>query len=224
MAKTDGEYELVLGNRQLLSAFFIVVILFALFFTMGYIVGRNSAPTPRMASATLPAPSAANARPSPSSASPAPPTETASESPKPAETADAFAYDRPLDPPTTHPVTDAPEKAAPEKRKAAEKKAPPEKKAAPEKKVAVRETPPAAVPAAIEPRPGQTFLQVVAVAQPQASAVVDTLKAKGFPARLIPGPNSTIFRVVVGPYGDAASLGKAKAELENAGFRPIMRR
>ena len=44
MAKTDGEYELVLGNRQLLSAFFIVVILFALFFTMGYIVGRNSAP------------------------------------------------------------------------------------------------------------------------------------------------------------------------------------
>jgi len=38
----DGEFELVLANRQLLSVFFIVVILLGVFFTMGYIVGRNS--------------------------------------------------------------------------------------------------------------------------------------------------------------------------------------
>src|SRR5579872_2505265 len=38
----DGEFELILGNRQLLSVFFIVVILLGVFFTMGYIVGRNS--------------------------------------------------------------------------------------------------------------------------------------------------------------------------------------
>ena len=43
MPKTeDGEFELILGNRQLLSVFFIVVILLGVFFTMGYIVGRNS--------------------------------------------------------------------------------------------------------------------------------------------------------------------------------------
>ncbi|MDP9115589.1 MAG: hypothetical protein M3O20_18170, partial [Acidobacteriota bacterium] len=49
----DGEFELILANRQLLSVFFIVVILLGVFFTMGYIVGRNSgtvtadvAPTP----------------------------------------------------------------------------------------------------------------------------------------------------------------------------------
>lgn len=40
----DGEFELVLGNKQLLSVFFIVVVLLGVFFTMGYIVGRNSAP------------------------------------------------------------------------------------------------------------------------------------------------------------------------------------
>ena len=40
----DGEFELILGNRQLLSVFFIVVVLLGVFFTMGYIVGRNSAP------------------------------------------------------------------------------------------------------------------------------------------------------------------------------------
>ena len=41
----DGEFELILANRQLLSVFFIVVVLLAgVFFTMGYIVGRNSGP------------------------------------------------------------------------------------------------------------------------------------------------------------------------------------
>src|SRR6266852_3839330 len=45
VAKNEyGEFELILGNRQLLSVFFIVVILLGVFFTMGYIVGRNSAP------------------------------------------------------------------------------------------------------------------------------------------------------------------------------------
>ena len=40
----DGEFELILANRQLLSVFFIVVVLLGVFFTMGYIVGRNSTP------------------------------------------------------------------------------------------------------------------------------------------------------------------------------------
>jgi len=186
MAKTDGEYELVLGNRQLLSAFFIVVILFALFFTMGYIVGRNSAPT-TMATTAPPAQSTPTTRP-PVDANPAPPV---TETPKPIETP---ADDDKTPRPTTRSVATTPDPPA-------------------------RET-----IDPVEPRPGQTFLQVAAVGQPQAGAVVDTLKAKGFPARLAPGPNSTIFRVVVGPYGDAATLGKAKADLENAGFHPIMRK
>ena len=46
MARNDeGEFELVLGNRQLISVFLIVVILLGVFFSMGYIVGRNSSPT-----------------------------------------------------------------------------------------------------------------------------------------------------------------------------------
>jgi cell division protein FtsN len=40
----DGEFELILGNRQLVSVFLIVVILLGVFFSMGYIVGRNSSP------------------------------------------------------------------------------------------------------------------------------------------------------------------------------------
>jgi cell division protein FtsN len=40
----NSEFELVLGNKQLLSVFFIVIMLLAVFFTMGYTLGRNSAP------------------------------------------------------------------------------------------------------------------------------------------------------------------------------------
>jgi hypothetical protein len=40
----EGEFEPVLGNRQLISVFVIVVALLGVFFSMGYIVGRNSSP------------------------------------------------------------------------------------------------------------------------------------------------------------------------------------
>ena len=68
------------------------------------------------------------------------------------------------------------------------------------------------------------YLQVAAAAEPQAGVVVDTLKQKGFPALLAQGPNPALFRVLVGPYADAAALGKAKAALENAGFHPMVRK
>ena len=38
---------------------------------------------------------------------------------------------------------------------------------------------------------------------------------------LAQGPNATLFRVMVGPFADAAALGKAKADLESAGFHPL---
>jgi len=36
-----GEYEVVVGNGQLVSAFFIVVLLMGVAFFMGYMIGRN---------------------------------------------------------------------------------------------------------------------------------------------------------------------------------------
>ena len=40
----DGEFELILGNRQLMSVFFIVVILLGVCFALGYKVGQNTSP------------------------------------------------------------------------------------------------------------------------------------------------------------------------------------
>ncbi len=38
----DGEFEIVLGNKLILSVFFLVIILLSVFFVMGYILGQNS--------------------------------------------------------------------------------------------------------------------------------------------------------------------------------------
>ncbi len=86
----DGEFELILGNRQLLSVFFIVVILLGVFFTMGYIVGRNSGtvtaevtPIPSVVDARPPAAEAPARAPEPAPV-PSTPTETAPQQPAPA--------------------------------------------------------------------------------------------------------------------------------------------
>jgi outer membrane biosynthesis protein TonB len=84
----DGEFELILGNRQLLSVFFIVVILLGVFFTMGYIVGRNSGTvtaevTPTPSVDARPAAEMPTRTPEPAPAPP-PPAETATQQPAPA--------------------------------------------------------------------------------------------------------------------------------------------
>lgn len=215
--KSEGEYELVLGNRQLLSAFFIIVILFGVFFTMGYVVGRNSAPS---TVALLPPTVATSVKPEavPPAATPPPvtaPTETAKE-PAPVET-------KPTTPEKTAPPPEKTAATPPVKRPAAEKAAAKHAEKAVAKPVEKASATNATSAPVITPGPGRMYLQVLAVGQPQAGVVVDTLQGKGFPARLGQGPNG-LFRVLVGPYGDTAALGKAKAELESAGFKPIVRK
>ena len=193
-----GEFELVLGNRQLLSGFFIVVILFAVFFVMGYIVGRNSTPAAQLAAnrdqptGTVAPP---DARPQPASGS-AP----ASQNPP------AAATEPPKDEGGTAPAS-APQ---PAERPA---QSPPAK----------TEPPAPAAPAPVESAPGETYLQVTAVKQDVAETVAKTLKDKGFPAVLAPGPAGKT-RVLVGPYTDLSKLGQAKAELERLGFAPFVKR
>jgi len=189
-----GEFELVLGNRQLLSGFFVVVILFAVFFVMGYIVGRNSTPATQLAanrdqsSAVTPS----NVRPQPSSG-----TAPAAQNPPAEQPKDDAGSTTPLSEP--QPTTQAAQKPA------------------------TKAEPPTAAPAAVEPVPGETYLQVTAVKQEVAETVAKTLKDKGFPALLSPGPAGKI-RVLVGPYADLAKLGQAKAELERLGFSPFVKR
>jgi cell division septation protein DedD len=42
--REDGEFELILGNKQLFSVLFIVIVLLGVFFAMGFLAGRSTAP------------------------------------------------------------------------------------------------------------------------------------------------------------------------------------
>src|SRR3954468_3213530 len=90
-----GEYELVVGDRQLLSAFFIVVLLCAVAFAMGYVVGQSVPKAGKASAESAPAASSsassAESRPqplppvpAPAAASPVePPSQPADSSPQP---------------------------------------------------------------------------------------------------------------------------------------------
>ncbi len=203
MARNDeGDFELVMGNRQLLSGFFIVVILFGVFFTMGYIVGRHSTPAPMSASA--------NPEPIPRSEAPgAPSAGQAVLAPVESKSEDIPAPENPLPAPSTRPATAPPESPKPTtERKNAETKPAPAHTVA-SSKIA-------------EPTPG-SYLQVLAPKRTAADGVVDSLKSKGITAVLAPGPTEDSVRILVGPL-DSSSMGKMRADLESAGFKPFAKK
>lgn len=206
----DGEFELILGNRQLVSVFLIVVILLGAFFSMGYLVGRSSQ-TPAEASKIVvdnpQKPAGAQqtadtaAAPAPSKPAPVEPVESTR------STASAPSESKPVEEPKA-------EKPSPTKR---------EEKAKREEPPPVETRPRETKPSTEEPRSGQKFLQVVATSRPDAEIVAETLGKKGFRTTVAPGPNDKTFRVLVGPVGDAAELAETRVRLEAAGFKPYVR-
>lgn len=206
----EGEFELVLGNKQLLSVFFIVVVLLGVFFTMGYIVGRNSPLS------TAEAPPAEKKESKPmvvdSAARPAPAKETAAKEQAPAEgktesPAPVPTETAPQQPAEAKPAEQAapkPEPPAPKPEPVKEKPAPPKPKPEPAK--------------AAEERPSGTYLQLAATTQREADIEVDVLRSKGFRAIAAEIPEKPgVFRVLVGPIPED-SINKTKIDLQNAGF------
>src|SRR5271157_1196598 len=194
--KETGEFELIVGNGQLVSGFFIVILLFAVGVAMGYILGQNSEKAAKNQPGDAAPCVATDGRPQPSQPAPsagAPPQGGADAPPQP----------------TTQPAKE-PEPAP----TAAEPSAVPEPaKAAPPAK--------GAAASASSEAPSGTFWQVTAKANKEsAQATLKILKERGFSAYLTPGPNN-LTRVLVGPYKDTPSKAKAKTDLEAMGFKPI---
>jgi len=200
--KETGEFELVVGDRQLLSGFFLGVLLLAVVFALGYVLGQSSPRSTKLATeAAVTSPDAAN-RPQP--ASPAIPRNDTPATAAPADTAPAqttAAADRQPEP-TTLPARDPSAPVAPP---------PPLAK-------------PVAAPAETEPA-NASYLQVTASAsRTSAELVLKSLKESGFPAILRAGPNN-LTAVWVGPYTERKQLAEAKGKLEKAGFNnPIVRK
>jgi cell division septation protein DedD len=190
----DGEFELLLGNRQLMSVFFIVVILLGVFFAMGYIVGRNSSPvsTPEVAShrtETKPTPDA---------------TPSARETPR--ETAAATSEN------------DTPKQTAPQPAETASQQGPATRPAPPPEPAPAPAKTSSRAAASSQPEPGRTYLQLSAIDHDAAEIMVELLRKKNFSAIAAEVPEKPgVFRVLVGPVSEA-DVNKTRSDLQNASF------
>jgi hypothetical protein len=189
-AENEREFELVLGNKQLLGLLFLTFVLLGVFFALGYAMGRNAAPS-------LIVDPVGPTRPSSGSSSQKPRAAEGIVRPQPASPANADAV--------------APAEATPQP-------------AAQPSSTAVSGGEAAPVVVMLDPKPGETYLQVTAVKRPEAELLVEVLTRKGFAAGLAPAPLENMFRVLVGPVRGDADQGKLKSDLEQAGFKPIPRR
>ncbi len=207
----DGEFELVLGNKQLLSMFFVVVVLLGVFFVMGYIVGSKSGPTVSAESTHKPltpdsqAPKSEAAVES-TTPTPAPAVSAPSEPEKPAEKEEAAT-------PAPPPAPGAPARAA-----VKEPKPEPASKPEPAPKQEAKAAK-ARVPAqSSQPVPGATYLQLSATDKADADKMVEELRKNGFSALDVENPDKAgNFRVLVGPIA-AGELNKTKADLQSKSF------
>lgn len=188
MAQTEGEKEIVLGNKQLISLFFVVVALCGVFFALGYMMGRP-ANRQSIAAATDAAPPAA-----------APAAQPQQDAEPPRETAAVTeSQDSPAPAPTeTHPAHDTPAPA--------------------EETVTPPAAPPPAAAKPTVPEAGATYLQVTALRRADADSLVKTLREQNLPALLADSSKPDLFRVLVGPYHQTADVADAKAKLKALGF------
>jgi cell division septation protein DedD len=208
----EGEFELVLGNRQLLSVFFIVVVLLGVFFVMGYILGKNSAPAPATEVASVRKPAESGPAPEPIIVDKTPAKRSAAgeavtpprEEPKPIET-------KPIETKREEPKKPEPKKEEPKK----EEKKKPEAKPEPP-------APSAGASKIGMPPKGSLFMQVAAVGRAEADVVAKVLKSKGMSTWVAPTENEKIYRVLVGPI-DKGEVGATKADLVKMGFSPFPR-
>jgi len=195
---SSQDTEITLGTGKLLVLFFGLVGICALFFALGYSLGRKSEPAITTASAavlpqTVPGTSKTNS----GSATTPPMTFYKSVEQKDANPQLTPAADAKTDTAAT-PANAAPAQAAPN-------------------------TPD---PTTTLPTASSYFVQVAAVSkQEDADSLVDALKKKQYPALIAaPVPTDKLFRVQVGPFSDVKDAEAMRTKLIADGYSPILKK
>ena len=193
---TEQHREVVLGNKQLLSMFFVGAVLLGIAFTIGYVMGKNTAVKIGDGSAAIQAPLRSRV----------------------VEPAPANEDQQPLSTPSSTP---APAPQTPREDRAPAKPAPQIARTAPK---ASTEDAPSSHPVAPETVSTGSYLQVAALKREDADHVVKMLRTRGFPALLGESPKEGLFRVLVGPFQSMADLSESKQKLRAAGMESIVAR
>jgi DedD protein len=192
---TSQDTEITLGTGKMLALFFGLVALCAVFFGMGFSLGRTSV---RIASPDLPAATTVTT----SSARPSAVKTTSTNPP-----ADMTFY-------KTVAAKDGNSQPA-----AKEASTPPPEAAAPA--ASANNAPDLAAP----PPANSYFVQVAAVSKAEdAAALVDALKKKQYPAFSTNAPTDKLIHVQVGPYPDIKDAELMRGKLVSDGYNPILKR
>jgi cell division septation protein DedD len=217
-----GAGDRVLESRHVIGLFLLMLVFSGVFFSLGYVMGRNqydgqvqagdkgsrpdtlvsrnSEAQPKKLPNTSPAPGAVDTDSS---------TTNSGDSPWGLDNNDKAPNSRPhLDPIAKTPVSPAPAKPATSLAKSAP--------AAPLAHTASSKTSsnPPLIPS------GAYLLQVAALAkQDDALALATSLQKKNFVAYVLTPQKDKLYRVQVGPFKDQKSADAARKGLENAGFK-----
>jgi cell division septation protein DedD len=218
-AKRSGAGERVLEGRHVIGLFFLMLLFSGVFFTLGYVMGRNQlegqvrAADMRNADPVLPLKQDSAKQ---GKGSGGPPDGSASAA----------------DPSTAPPSSEwefyrAGEKKSPNDHLKPASSAPP---SASPRTVATSARTTGSSPAAGKPGPsvsvprGSYLLQVAAVrTEGDALSLAAELRKKKFPAFVQTPQGDKYYRVQVGPYGDQKAVQNAKKGLETAGFKAIIK-
>ena len=201
----EEEVELVLGNKQLLSLFFGGVVLFAIFFSFGYMVGFGRGQQDRVATIAE--------------------AEPAAEEPGGVRIPDALLEDVPKEVAAPERVTPAraevrqepPPARGVRTEPAARPKAPPRVS-----RPKPRPTASAGAGAAIA---RSIHIQVAAMrVRADAQMLVGKLRTKNYPVALFDRAGDGWHRVVIGPFPNVESAKAERRKLAADGFKTILRR
>ncbi len=202
----EQDVEVTLGTGKLLGLFFGMVVVCAIFFGLGYSMGKSAVPAGSLVGET--GPSVVQAGTKPPAAHPA-------GSPLPADGAPA---------PTTTPAqSDLTFYKSTEQKDVSAKLTPPEPKPSP---ASSPHAPAAKQAPAPEVHSGAGYVvQVAAVAkQEDAQALADSLRKKSYPVFVMSTANDKLVRVQVGPFAELRQAEDMKSKLAGDGYNAIVKK
>jgi cell division septation protein DedD len=214
-----GGGDFVLESKHLVGLFLLLVVIFGVVFTLGYLMGRSQYDSKLRTVVGTPPGSDAPAAPPASAAA----KSKAKPAPEVAQTQNKnsdWDFYHSADPQASADHLQPPPKPAkaPAATAATSKPAPGSPKA---EKLAKNQ---GGVGAPLIPT-GAIMLQVAAVLhQDDALALAQALQQKKFPAFVLPPSADKYYRVQVGPYTDNQAASNARKDLEAKGFKSIIKR
>jgi len=194
---TSEDTEITLGTGKMLALFFALVALCAVFFAMGFSLGRTSGFKPSAAEMAVPAPNNGGVvRPSAMKS-----TATSTDSAQLKSVSDKSSDQTAAAPGAAAAATDA----------------------APGPSPSAPATPPA--PDLNAASGNVYYVQVAAVSkQEDADALVDALKKKQYPAFSNSSQPDKLFHVQLGPYDDIKGAEAMRSKLVADGYNPILKK